>query len=454
MSLKQRLLIILLSAITGLWLIASLVIYHYSEHEVNEILDAHLAQTAALLMAQGLEQYDDDEEDDDDIDMEHAPLLHKYSRRVAFQLWYEGKRLTLHSQNAPNTLLSTQTEGFSDSVIEQQHWRVFSAWDQERKHLVQVAELILLRDEVVHDMTKSLVFALMIALPLMAGLIWWSASWGLKPLINLAQMIAHREPRNLTPLTLTAPAEVRPLIERLNSLFGRIQTMMDNERRFTADAAHELRTPIAGISAQVQVAQSATQETERQHALDYALQGCQRATHLIAQLLTLARLDSNANMQLQPCALRALMTEVVVELAPQAHEAGISLELTEGEEVTIMGLPLLLQVLIRNLVDNAIRYTPAGTWITLSLVNTPHPTLVVSDDGLGLSTEEMAKISQRFYRVLGNQASGSGLGLSIVERIAAIHQATVAFSKPASGQGLEVRVVFANNHKVSNNEQK
>lgn len=210
MSLKQRLLLILLSAITGLWLIASLVIYHYSEHEVNEILDAHLAQTAALLMAQGLEQYDDDDEEDDDIDMEHAPLLHKYSRRVAFQLWYEGKRLTLHSQNAPNTLLSTQTEGFSDSVIEQQRWRVFSAWDQERKHLVQVAELILLRDEVVHDMTKSLVFALMIALPLMAGLIWWSASWGLKPLINLAQMLAHREPRNLTPLTLTAPAEVRP----------------------------------------------------------------------------------------------------------------------------------------------------------------------------------------------------------------------------------------------------
>lgn len=454
MSLKQRLLLILLSAITGLWLIASLVIYHYSEHEVNEILDAHLAQTAALLMAQGLEQYDDDDEEDDDIDMEHAPLLHKYSRRVAFQLWYEGKRLTLHSQNAPNTLLSTQTEGFSDSVIEQQRWRVFSAWDQERKHLVQVAELILLRDEVVHDMTKSLVFALMIALPLMAGLIWWSASWGLKPLINLAQMLAHREPRNLTPLTLTAPAEVRPLIERLNSLFGRIQTMMDNERRFTADAAHELRTPIAGISAQVQVAQSATQETERQHALHYALQGCQRATHLIAQLLTLARLDSNANMQLQPCALRALMTEVVVELAPKAHEARISLELTEGEEVSVMGLPLLLQVLIRNLVDNAIRYTPAGTWVTLSLVNTPHPTLVVSDNGLGLSTEEMAKISQRFYRVLGNQASGSGLGLSIVERIAAIHQATVAFSKPASGQGLEVRVVFANNHKVSNNEQK
>ncbi|WP_020559043.1 ATP-binding protein [Thiofilum flexile] len=448
MSLKQRLLLILLSAITGLWLVASLSIYYHSKHEVNEILDAHLAQTAALLMAQGLDQYDDDDYEDDDIDTEHAPLLHKYSRRVAFQLWYKGERLTLHSQNAPNTLLSHQLEGLSESVVDQQRWRVFSAWDEDRTHLVQVAELIILREEVIHDMTNNLVLALVIALPIIAGLIWWGASWGLKPLVVLAQLIAHREPHSLTPIELSAPAEVRPLIERLNSLFQRIQIMLDNERRFTADAAHELRTPIAGISAQVQVAQYATQELERQHALVYALQGCQRATHLITQLLTLARLESTANAQLQPCKLHTLAAEVLSELAPQAHEAGISLELIESDNVEVMGLPLLLQVLIRNLVDNAIRYTPPHTLITISIYNTPMPTLMVSDNGQGLSEAEMAKISQRFYRVLGSKASGSGLGLSIVERIAEIHQARVTFSKPATSQGLQVTIHFPNSHSI------
>jgi two-component system sensor histidine kinase QseC len=442
MSLKQRLVVLMLSAITVLWLAASTGLYLHSKHEFNEILDAHLAQIASLLMAQGLDQYDDDDEDDDDIDMEHTPLLHKYSRRVAFQLWYKGERLTLHSQNATNTLLSQQKEGFSDSYINQEHWRVFSAWDDDRRHLVQVAELIEVREEVIHDMTRTQLLALLVALPIIALVVWWSALWGLKPLINLTQSIAKREPRNLTPLDLIAPAEVRPLIECLNSLFGRIQTMMDNERRFTADAAHELRTPIAGISAQVQVAKLSLHEHERQHALNYALQGCQRATHLISQLLTLARLESSASTQLQTCSLRDLATEVLVELAPTAHDAGITLELVEGEETQVLGLPLLLQVLIRNLVDNAIRYTPTGSLVTLTILSTPQPTLIVSDNGWGLSEEEMAKISQRFYRVLGNKASGSGLGLSIVERIVAIHQAHIVYSKPTTGQGLQVTVNF------------
>jgi two-component system sensor histidine kinase QseC len=131
-----------------------------------------------------------------------------------------------------------------------------------------------------------------------------------------------------------------------------------------------------------------------------------------------------------------------VELAPTAHDAGITLELVEGEETQVLGLPLLLQVLIRNLVDNAIRYTPTGSLVTLTILSTPQPTLIVSDNGWGLSEEEMAKISQRFYRVLGNKASGSGLGLSIVERIVAIHQAHIVYSKPTTGQGLQVTVNF------------
>jgi two-component system sensor histidine kinase QseC len=276
----------------------------------------------------------------------------------------------------------------------------------------------------------------------LAILLWIAVARGLRPLVELTSEVERREPDNLAPLDAGfAPREVAPLIEHLNRLFARIDASMQQERRFTADAAHELRTPVAGIKAQAQVARAASNDAERTHALDNAILGCDRAAHLIEQLLTLARMDTLGAEATQSCSLRALAAEVIALIAPTALNMGVRLELTEGEEGLVRGDPLLLRILLRNLIDNAVLHTAPGTTVKVSVTHQNGQTcLSVSDDGPGISDADLARITERFYRPAGTSASGSGLGLSIVKRIAGIHAATLQIA--AHKTGLCVTVNF------------
>lgn len=435
-SLKKRLLVLVLSAIALVWLTAALMTYFDARDELNEVLDAHLAQAASLLAAQSPHEIEE-------IDTDHVPLLHKYERRVAFQVWENGKVLRLHSINAPNTPLAPSDHGFSTQLIDGRSWRVFSTWDESGHHLIHVAEQADTRARLARGIAGYLIFPLLIALPVLALLLWWAIANALRPLNVLSEQVEQRAPDNLAALQpAAAPEEVLPLIERLNRLFVRIQQSMENERRFTADAAHELRTPVAAIKAQAQVARAARAEQERIHALDSAIAGCDRATHLIEQLLTLARLDADQAPALEICALRTLASECIAELAPMALNQGIQLELADGEEVAVPGRPMLLRVLMRNLLDNAIRHTPAGTTVIVDIATRQgRPCLAVSDNGPGLPPEELARIAERFHRPVGTSASGSGLGLSIAKRIAEIHAAEFQVSA-AAPHGLCVTVMF------------
>lgn len=440
MSLKQRLLLLVLSAVCLVWLGAAAFTYWDAKHELNQVLDAHLAQASTLLVAQSTEELDDLEE-------EHVPLLHKYSRRVAFQIWEDGDKLLFHSANAPQTPLADQQAGFSDMSIAGHAWRVFTSAaksDDDHQLIIHVAELKEVREQLASSIIANLLTPLWFALPLLALLLWWAVSASLKPLVKLTQAVAQRKPDNLSPIQLQTPAEVSPLVERLNQLFSKTNALIENERRFTADAAHELRTPIAGIQAQVQVAQAAQTTPTREHALNQALKGCQRASHLIVQLLTLARLESSVTAKLATCDLRQLAQQQISELAPSAWEQGVQLVLAEGDHVNIQGLPILLEVLLRNLLDNAIRYTDAGTEVVVTTAYEHNSAyLSVCDTGSGLAAEELAKITERFYRPADTTATGSGLGLSIVQRIAELHDASLTIY-PNQGRGLCVKVCFKN----------
>lgn len=437
-SLKRHILALALSAITLVWLAAAAFTYVDAQRELNEILDAHLAQASTLLVAQATHELEE-------IDTEHGPLPHKYSLQVAFQVWEDGSQLRLRSANAPAEPLTSQESGFSDVAVDGQHWRVFSTWDNAHSMLIHVAEKTEVRDELARGIAANLLRPLWIALPLLAMLLWIAVRGGLRPLTRLTREVEQRAPDNLAPLDATAtPSEVTPLIERLNQLFTRIGITLENERRFTADAAHELRTPVAAIKAQAQVARgAAASDDERNHALESAIAGCDRATHLIEQLLTLARLESVTAEALESCDLHKLAASVLAEIAPTALDKGVQLELAEGEEATANGLPALLKVMLRNLIDNAVRHTPMGTTVRVE-VSTLHgrPCISVCDDGPGLSAEELEKISQRFYRPLGTIASGSGLGLSIVRRIAELHHAQLNFSSGETKSGLKVTISF------------
>ena len=218
---------------------------------------------------------------------------------------------------------------------------------------------------------------------------------------------------------------------------------MQKERRFTADAAHELHTPVAGIKAQAQVARAASNDAERTHALDNAILGCDRAAHLIEQLLTLARIDTLGDEATRSCQLGAIAAEVIAAIAPAALNMGVRLELTRGDEAVVRGDPLLLRILLRNLIDNAVRHTAPGTSVMVSVaIQQGQTSLSVSDDGPGISEADLSRITERFYRPVGTSASGSGLGLSIVKRIAEIHSATLQIAPQKAGNGLCVTVIF------------
>ncbi len=437
-SLKQRLLVTLLGSIALVWLATAVFSYFDARHELDELLDAHLAQSVSLLVAQT-------GHDLEEIDTERMPQLHKRARSVAIQMWENGDSLRLHSASAPVERLSAQDEGFSDAQIDGKRWRVFSGWDAERHYLVQVGERYDTRDEIAANLAKNLLLPLLFALPLLGLLVWFNVARGLRPLAELGRQVAGRDPGNLGTLDAgVIPREVMPLVENLNRLFERVAQLIENERRFTADAAHELRTPLAGLKTQAQVARASAIAAERTRALDHVIAGCDRATHLVEQLLTLARLDPDQpGSKAQACDLRALASTAVAELAPYAWSKKVDIDLAEGAAVEVTGHAGLIAILLRNLIDNAIRYSPEGAGVHVRAAGDGGAaTLTVSDQGPGIPADERGKVGQRFYRVLGTEEFGSGLGLSIVRRIAELHGASVDLAESEQGKGLSVTVRF------------
>jgi two-component system sensor histidine kinase QseC len=440
-SIKRRLLVMLLGTVAVVWLATAGYSYRDARHEIDELLDAHLAQSAALLVAQA-------GHDLEELDVEHAPQLHRYERRVAFQIWERGRTLRLHSANAPNERFSARDEGFSDALIEDRRWRVFSSWDPKRRYLIQVGEQRGARDEIAARIGRNLLVPLAFALLGLGVLIYIIVSRATRPLAHVQSQVAQRDPENMQSIAVDdCPAEIVPLVDGLNRLFGRVARSMENERRFTADAAHELRTPIAALRMQAQVARAATDDRERQRALDNVIAGCDRATHLVTQLLTLARLDP-AYVRLQPehCDLRAVAKSAIGEIAPRAVAKGVEIELEEGPPAPVLGDAGLLAILVRNLVDNAVRYSPARTTVRIRVAPADArtgPVLTVTDEGPGVPPDELPKLGERFYRAMGTGESGSGLGLSIVQRITALHQAVVRFEAGTAGKGMRVTVGFA-----------
>ena len=222
----------------------------------------------------------------------------------------------------------------------------------------------------------------------------------------------------------------------------RIARLIEAERRFTADASHELRTPIAAIRTQVQVAMGATEIGEQQHALAQVLQGCDRAAHLTDQLLTLSRLEAAGELTTTELDWSQLAQEVAAGLAPKAIAKNQTLELEAEQPCPLRGNAVLLGVLIRNLLDNAIRYSPPSAEIRVRVVrDTNRMVLEVEDSGVGLSDADLARLGERFFRVLGNAESGSGLGWSIVQRIARIHQMEIKVQRSEKLGGLWVQVI-------------
>ncbi len=438
-SLQARLLALVLAVVAAVWAVGAWTTWRDIRHELDELLDAHLAQAAALLIARQRGEFDADERVD-------APLLHRYAPRVTFQVFHEG-RLALRSANAPATPLlplnpdhERARSGFSTVVLDGTSWRVFAARGAEHDLQVFVAEQLGVRADITRAALRGALWPALLVLPALALALAWAVHRGLAPLRRLRHAIEARQPGALDPVeTGDAPTEMVPMIAALNALFGRIDALMAAERRFTADAAHELRTPIAAIRAQAQVALREADAAARRGALERTLAGCDRASRLVDQLLTLARLDAAAVEPGARADLAALMRQVLADLVPAALAKGQEIELDAPDHASVAGDETLLAVLARNLVDNAIRYSPPGARIA---VRVDGSLLTVEDSGPGLPEADRQRLGERFFRLPGSGEDGSGLGWSIVQRIAAVHALAIEVGPSAALGGLAVRVAW------------
>jgi len=371
----------------------------------------------------------------------------RFADRFNFQVWTDDGHLILHSPNAPDMSLATNFDGFSDRVINSDLWRVFTMHHPDGKFRTVVGERYDTRNELGHRIAQDDLYIMLLTFPLSGLLIWIIIGKGLDSLSRVTNEVSSRAPTFLEPVDIYGvPEEIKPLIDELNKLFLRLQQAFEREKRFAADAAHELRTPLAALKTQAQVALKTTDVEERRTALQNVITGVNRSTHIIQQLLTMSRLVPEATLieESDSVNLTKLAAEIIATLVPMAMEKSIDIELDSSDNhIMVQGNVTALSILIRNLVDNAIRYTPNHGRVSIDVSeNDDNILLTVADNGPGIPAELRARVFERFFRVLGNKSPGSGLGLAIVQQIAKLHQAAVKLGAPTEGSGLVVEIAF------------
>lgn len=455
-SLHGRLILIVLVCITGVDGLTGLLGYRQATWEAAHLMDAQLAEIAQVLAATaGQVPATVVSAGDGGGD------THRYHKRLAFQVWQlDGTappRLVARSDTAPDTpLVALASEGYMSVPGHHGDWR-FYVTGRAPGYRVVVGQQKGVRDKLAREIALNALYPHLASWAVLLGLLLVGIRQALTPLRQLAEQVRERSPEHLLPVAVAAaPAEIVPVVGAVNTLLGRIEAALERERRFTADAAHELRTPLAALKIQAQVASIATDETVRQPALRNVIRGTDRLVHLVEQLLTLARVDAaagdgpNGVFATERVDLAGLADEAVAGQMGQAQRRGITLtaDAPFGQGVArVPGQPELLAVLLRNLVDNALRYTPAGGRVVVRVAPTLAGAwgLTVADDGPGIPPEQRQRAQERFVRLAASAddaSDGSGLGLSIAGRIAQLHGAVLTLGPGLDGRGLTIGVTL------------
>ncbi|QDK17942.1 two-component system sensor histidine kinase QseC [Leclercia adecarboxylata] len=441
LSLKLRLTLLFLALSLTAWFAASLVAWHQTSDKLDKLFDTQQMLFAKRLLTMDLDEIRAPQR------MREVPKKAKHGHldddALAFAIYTpDGKMVLNDGENGRDIPWHYRREGFDNGQLndDNDEWRFLWLTAPDGKYRVVVGQEREYRQEMALDVVRSQLTPWLVALPVMLLLLIVLLSRELWPLKKLTQTLRARSPDATDRLaTHGVPVEVRPLVDALNQLFARTQEMMARERRFTSDAAHELRSPLTALKVQTEVAQLSLDDPQAQaKALTQLHAGIDRASRLVEQLLTLSRLDSLENLDdVETLNMADLLQSAVMDIYHPAQQAGIDIRLNiHAPQVTRSGQQLLLSLLVRNLLDNAVRYSPRGSQVEVTL---DAHSVTVRDTGPGISPDALARIGERFYRPPGQDQTGSGLGLSIVKRIAALHRMTVSLRNGQNG-GFEVRI--------------
>ena len=429
-SMRRRMLVWLLSSVLVGGLGATIVVFFQARATSNEIFDYQLRQLALTLRDRTYS-----------VTQFAEALSGEEALDFVIQVWGSDGRQIYHSH--PKIALPPPKQlDFDDITTGGKRWRVFVI--QQRGLTIEVAQPKAVRDELAFNAAWRTLLPFLFALPLMGLLIWRLVGEEMRVLQTTAQAIARRSPEALEPIEdAKVPEEVRPLVDALNGLLARLDAALSHQRQFIADAAHELRTPLTALKLQLQLAERAPDPEERARAHETLRAGIERATHLVAQLLTLAREDPDAPIDLStPVDLSALARSTLQDFEAPAHAKGLQLIGRIDDGVIAHGSPAALRAMLGNLIDNAIRYTANGSVTVRVYRRDGAAILEVEDTGPGIPAAERERVFDRFFRGEAVPSGGAGLGLAIVRRIAQRHGAKVELLD-APGGGLLARVVLS-----------
>jgi two-component system OmpR family sensor kinase len=432
-SLRGRLLWYLLAAITIAAVAQASIAYRTALHDADQIFDYHMQQMALSLRSNAplvardpRENIESDAENDD----------------LVVQVWSPDGVQVFHSVSRAR-LPQRAVLGFSNVRANGTTYRIFSI--QSNNQTVQVAQDLAVRRAMAGNLALRTLGPIAVMMPILMLVVWWVVSGSLEPVARVRSQVASRQADDLSPVSEAGlPDEVQPLVQELNLLFGRVKTAFETQQNFVADAAHELRTPLAALKLQVQSLERADNDEARKVAAGRLSAGIERATRLVEQLLVLARQEASASGSAKPVDLAEMARRTVAELAGVAQAKGVDLGVQQADAASVEGQPDALHILMRNLADNAIKYTPAGGTVDIAVCKGQGTiTLSVEDSGPGIPLDERERVFDRFYRIAGSEASGSGLGLAIIKAIAERHGAKLALDRSERLGGLAATVTFS-----------
>lgn len=416
-SISKRLFLILVLTTGLVWLSAVVWIFLSTRAEVEKVLDARLMEAgrmvSSLIVSQEIRV-----DASSTVPAALPPRVHSsYERQLSCQIWSLRGALIGRSDGAPNQEMSEHADGFSETVIDNEKWRVYAITNHDLGVRVLVGDNLRIRDGLVNDVIRGLLLPALLIAPALAGLIWLSVRRGLSPLNSIARNLEERHASDLRPIEDVETAkEIVPVLQSLNGLFARVTGLRERERNFTAFAAHELRTPLAGLKTQAQVALASDDKAIRDQALRQIMVGVDRTGRLVRQLLDMTTIEAHeaprpSGTVAAGKVLRALAAElpdptrhVTIDVSPDLDALELRIE------------PDLFSLAARNLIENAVNHSPVGGIVRCRATKDRHaPCIVIEDDGPGIPEEELPMVTERFFRGRNKAPIGSGLGLAIVE---------------------------------------